>query len=209
MESNTLTGYHATARKHVKSILYNGFYMSKPNKGHWLGKGVYFFENIYFAVEWGIIGVIKKETNDYSILSEKCAILSVKINTEKYEVIDLSEPQGYEIFKMLLEIIKERYGEERYNDIIKKGDAYIIKVLEELERIQNEKYISKFDIVCADYPKNIIKKENIKGNFTVCTQKQICVKNTKAIEKIKEHNDSEEIKKLFMLNIKNRGVEND
>lgn len=210
MAENTLIGYHATKYKNINLILSNGFLESEPTQGHWLGKGTYFFENLYYAVEWEIIGVIKHNIDDYNQLIKKCGIIKAKIDTEHYKVIDISTPQGYVFFEYLLKVIKENYPEEKYKYILNKGAAYIIKIMEQLEIKKNEKYLSDFDVVCADYPKKITqRKQNLPGDFIACVQKQICVKNKNAIKKIEhmEHNETTEI--MFDLIKKNRGIKND
>ena len=60
MEEEKVIGYHTTAIENVEDILKKGFHMSPSDRGHWLGRGIYFFSDLYFATEWGIIGVIKK-----------------------------------------------------------------------------------------------------------------------------------------------------
>lgn len=206
MNGKILIGYHTTHKRNIKSILNNGFYMSPPNKGHWLGKGVYFFKDLYYAIEWKIIGVLKKQYIEDEADLKKSAILLADINVQDYEMIDLSTPKGCDIFYTLLEIIKENYSEDEYNEIIRKGDKYIIQVLEKLENIKREKYLSEFDIVCADYNKKILKKNMQKEwNFISGTEKQICVKNLKAIIRTEELlEDGEEYKEECDLVIKNR-----
>lgn len=208
MDKAILEGYHTTHRNNVKSILNNGFYMSPPNKGHWLGKGVYFFEDLYYAIEWKIIGVLKKQYIENEEELKKASILLAKINVKDYEMIDLSTPYGCDIFLTFLDVIKENYSEDEYKNILKKGDKYIIKALEKLENIKKEKYLSEFDVVCADYDRGIIKKDKSKeDNFISGTQKQVCVKNLRAIiknEKLKEDIEKEDYKISYNLVIKNR-----
>ena len=141
MNEKTLTGYHATDINNIELIKKNGFLESKASKGHWLGRGIYFFENLYYAVEWEIIGVIKHEVTDYEELTEKCGIIIADLDMENYKVLDLSEPQGYAIFEYLLKRIKENYPEEKYEYILSKGYAYVIKILEVTKDLQS--YINR------------------------------------------------------------------
>ncbi len=210
MNEETIIGYHTTKIKNVESILKYGFIESKANKGHWLGKGIYLFENIYYAMEWGILGVVKHDVYDYDEIQKSCGILMVELDTENYKVIDFSEPQGYLIFEHLLQIIQHYYSEEKFNEILNKGYAYIIKVIEDLERQNNEQYISRYDVICAVYPKYITKtKTKLPGDFITCIQKQICIKNQKAIKNIIELEHNNVTKEVFNLIIYNRGDKND
>ena len=158
MGTITLEGYHATASNNVKTIISEGFVESKTNSEHWLGRGVYFFEDLYYAVEWEIIGVLKQRNIEDEKELKETDILLAKINCKDYEMVDLSTPYGCDIFNSLLDVIKYNYSSEEYEKILNKGDKYIIKVLENLEKTKREKYLSAFDIVCADYHKPIYKK---------------------------------------------------
>ena len=147
---------------------------------------------------------------NYSKIKEKCGILIVDIDVDNANIIDFSEPQGYAVFQCLLNIIKENYSSEKYESILNRGYAYIIKVLEELEKKQKVKYISRFDVICAVYPKELNKKKkNIPSNFITCVQKQICIKNPKVINNIQEMNHSEITRATFNLIKNNRGEIND
>ena len=210
MNENTITGYHATATLNIPSIMQNGFTASEPNQGHWLGKGIYLYTNLYYAIEWEMLKILNKTTCTYDEIQEKCDILSVELDTTNYNVIDFSDPQGYIIFEQLLQKIKALYPKEEYEKILNKGFAYIIKILENLEKITQKKFLSKYDIVCAVYPKYIIKpKTHLAGDFIPCVQKQICIKNANSIKNITilEHNDLR--KNLFKLIQYNRGEKND
>ncbi len=210
MKEAMLIGYHTTHIDNLESILNNGFYFSKPNVGHWLGKGVYFFDDIYYAQEWKIIGVAKKYNLDEEIGIQKSCILVATINCEEFEKVDFSTPEGYEIFKTLLELVKENYSKKEYEEILNKGTCYIIKILENLEIVKKEKSLSLFDIVCADFYSNLNGKKKLASNesdFLTVTQKQICVKNINAIQdvyKLKETSEHKEKLEMVKINRRNK-----
>lgn len=206
MANVTCKGYHATAKENIKSILTNGFYMSKPKSSHWLGKGIYFFEDLYYAVEWQIIGVLKREVEEFDELNRKSGIIVSEIDMENYETLNISEPYGYSIFKELLDLIKKYYSNSEYEENLKKGDIHLIKVLEQIEIETGQKNLSNFDVLCSIYPKPIELEEakSKTGDFMKCAQKQICVKNKKAIIKSKEYDNNKLKKENFELLIKNR-----
>ena len=153
--SEELIGYHGTNKENEEYILKKGFNQSPPGKGHWLGKGIYFFDNIYYAIEWGIIKLNNKYK--YEEYIKKWSILKVTLDIDNYEVLDLNDPIGYETYKRILKNIEERFP-DRINDMKNDGDIEIIRLLEEIEEETGEKYISMFDILIADYSKNIYKK---------------------------------------------------
>ena len=205
MNKEILVGYHGTSRKNCKDIIKNGFKASKTKEGHWLGKGIYFYENIYYAIEWGIIRFLLGN-NSYDNYKKQCSVIKGMLNCGEYEILDLNDPLGYSIYQEILKNIKKRFPNE-VEKISKGKDIEIIRLLEELESKTGEDYISVFDIITADYPKDIYDKktENIWGNFLPCIQKQICVKNSSAIEKYEEINiDDENGETYFQLITKNR-----
>ena len=205
MNKEILVGYHGTSRKNCKDIIKNGFKASKTKEGHWLGKGIYFYEDIYYAIEWGIIRFLLGN-NSYDNYKKQCSVIKGMLNCGEYEILDLNDPLGYSIYQEILKNIKKRFPNE-VEKISKGKDIEIIRLLEELESKTGEDYISVFDIITADYPKDIYDKktENIWGNFLPCIQKQICVKNSSAIEKYEEINiDDENGETYFQLITKNR-----
>lgn len=208
MNETILKGYHSTHTDNLESIVRNGFYMSKPNAGHWLGKGVYFFVDLYYAVEWKIIGVLKKNNIEDSKEAENTCIIVANIDCESFEVVDFSVPDGYEIYKTFLEVLKDNLSSEEYEETVSKGDKYIIKALEKLEIVQGEKYLSAFDVVCADYNRDLnntttrdVEKD---GSFSRSNQIQLCVKNLKAISNIHKFIDKEREADLLDIVKKNR-----
>ena len=135
MEEKTLVGYHTTDIDSLNSIMQNGFEMSEPMSKHWLGKGVYFFIDLYYAVEWKIIGVLKKYNIEASIctglsLGEYTALIySGYISLE--DGIKLIQKRGYymqnnvpnEEFKMAAVIgLDSKKIEEVCNDI----DGFVV-----------------------------------------------------------------------------------
>lgn len=211
MDVKTIVGYHATAKENVEKILKNGFIPSPPRKKHWLGKGVYYYSDFYYAVEWGIIGVMKREENSFKEFKKKCAILSSNIDCENFEVLDVSSPVGYTIFLQLLDLIKNNYTNEEYQEIKEDNNAETIRIIEKLEEKQGIKYLSNYDVVCAIYPKNIFKKKiKSSSDFLVGVQKQICVKNTEAIKDIQNiHINNEGTEKIYELVKLNRRSKDD
>lgn len=208
MNIEKITAYHCTNKESAQSIIdTQKFFPSTKEKGHWLGGGVYFYIDIYFAIQWAIIGVLKKTTVDtFEEIKNKSDILSADINFSNYNVLDLTVPEGYEIFLSFLEYIKETKGNEEYEKAKNKGDIYIIKMLEIMEREENIETFSSFDIVYAEYnDTNVYKKvSEKKSDFLVCIEKQICVKNINAITNINKIEFSDNEKISFDIIKKNR-----
>lgn len=199
-------GYHGTRKDNENNIIEQGFEESKANLGHWLGRGIYFYENIYYAIEWGIIHFLTEKEN-YDKFIEQCSVLKAIIDISKSELLDLNDPVGYAFYLEILEEVKTRFPNEIKKIENNNGDIEIIRLLEKIEEKTGQKYISMFDVVTADYPKDIYKKENMdkRGDFLPCIQKQICVKNSEVIDRLESVNLSEEpIREYFNIIVKNR-----
>lgn len=209
MSEQIVIAFHTTNKSNLQSILNNGFRPSKGRK-HWLGRGVYFYKDKYFAVQWGIIGVDKTIRNIEMFL-EKCAIMSVDLDFTNNEVLDVNTPDGYSIFLTLKESIRQFYSREECEKIYNQGDAYLIYIMEKLEKDKGIKLISNFDILCAEYDDNIYYKRRLeKSDFNGCKERQICVKNSNIISDVNMVNlEEKEIVDLFNLVKENRRDLND
>ena len=204
-EETKIICYHGTTKESQESIFKEGFDESKPEQRHWLGRGIYFYQNIYYAIEWGIIHFIN-EDDTFSEYVSKCAVIEATLNLKDFEWIDLNDPIGYKVFLEIIEELKERFP-KKIKKIEKDGDIELIRLIEKIEKNTGEDYISDFDIIMADYPKDIYKKgnKNQVGNFLPCVQKQICVKNKDVIQKIERMNlNSEIIEQYFDIIKENR-----
>lgn len=205
MDEERIIGYHSTKKTSAKDILKDGFTASEAREGHWLGKGIYLYENIYYAVEWGIIFFIVSKDN-FREYSQKCSILKVVLNYKNREWLDLNDPIGFRYYLEIVKNLEERFP-EKIEKIKRDSDIEVIRLIEEIEEVTGERYISEFDFITADYPKDIYKKGNqkIEGNFLPCIQKQICIKNEEIIQDVKEVNlRSSKIKKYFNIISENR-----
>lgn len=211
MVKGYIEAFHTTNKQSSKLILNTNFIPSKKDANHWLGGGVYFYTDLYFAIQWGFIGVKKADIEDFQEFKKICDILTAKIDFNNYKVLDITVPDGYEIFLSFLEIIKKFYNNTEYEIIKNRGDAYIIKVLEKIEEKYNILTISEYDILFAEYQNNIYKRtRRNKSDFYVGAEKQICVKNLNAISDINILNiDSMNANRIFDIVKKNRGDLND
>lgn len=202
-----LTVYHATKYDNIDSILKNGFEPSKSTsyKTHWLGTGIYFYEDLYYATEWNYISINEHERSCESVRT-KCGIIVAKIDIENFHLLDLNSGIGYDTYRQITTSIEKLCNTKEREELQSEGDIKIIRIIEKVEDRLGIKLFSAFDIVSAVYPKNIFKKTtNHKGDFFVGLQKQICVKNEKAITEKKEYKFREnELESLYNLIVANR-----
>lgn len=194
MEQEIITGYHATNKNNETSIIKFGYDMSKcKEEEQWLGKGIYFWTSLYYAVEWNYINshsfsrnlLLKKVINDKTIFIADIFI-------EKSKMLDLSSPEGTIIFEEFQNTLRENLGEDEVKEADKKDDVCWIYIL------QKYGFFEKFDVVVATYRKEI-KSNNIKSprNFEKYVQKQICVKKTNNIINNQVYNNLDRIKYYF------------
>lgn len=198
MNEKTLEGYHATTIKRSEIILKDGFKISKSNADtwEWLGDGVYFWEDDYYAVQWNVIDIEKNKTN----LNEY-AILKSIIKVNKAKLFEMSSPEGSIIYNELRDLLINKLvkeGFETYVDkLLKKSDKFWVNLLED------NGFFDEFDVVTAVY-KNEKNIEKYKDDIILNVQKQICVKNDKCIKKTMIYEDKERILNLFSIIFRRR-----
>ncbi len=200
MNTKILEGYHATYLKKAESILQGGFEdsISDEKKLEWLGDGVYFWEEDYYAVQWNIISMEKekKETqiSDYAILKAV-----IKVNASR--MIDISSPEGGVVFNRLKEELITKYEKDGREEIVKRlknrSSKFWINVLED------GGFFKDFDVITAIY-KNEKNIEKYKDDIVLNVQRQICVKNKDCIKSVKLYNQKERILNLYSIILKKR-----
>ena len=145
-------GYHGTDNAHVRSILTTGFNLS-VNDSHWLGDGVYFFvkgKSNYpetQAEQWAILQAWDKvsQSNKYDHFS----VLKTEISVEESNLLDLTEPNGLEIFAYIKRKSAEKIRRMRRVKII---DGYLINLGRKEMGLQ-------FDVVKGDVFIKLTKEE--------------------------------------------------
>lgn len=86
----TLTGYHGTHVKHVSDIISNGF-NTTIRDDHWLGQGIYFFDNLDLAKWWAET----KFKHDYNNVA---AVINVEIDALPEQILNLDSVVGMDYF---------------------------------------------------------------------------------------------------------------
>lgn len=93
--------YHGTELKNAKKIL-NGEFKVKKNDEHWLGNGIYFFEDESLARWWTTKPTTKFGTKQIT----KPTVIKCQIEIEKKDILDLRCLEDYNFF---CEIYKDVY----------------------------------------------------------------------------------------------------
>lgn len=208
MSQKILTGYHGTTKEKSESILKQGFKISKSQeqKYEWLGDGIYFWDDIFYAVQWNIINMEKNynDKNEKNLMNY--AIIKSKIIVNKSKLFDISSPEGSIIYSKLKKKLEKKLiesGSEKLVEKLKKqSDKFWINILED------NVFFKEFDVIMAEF-KNKKRNEKYKDDILLNVQKQICVKNQKCIITSKLYRDKKRILDLFSIIISRRLVKNE
>lgn len=194
MDQEIIEGYHATNKSNEENIIKFGYDLNKcKDEEQWLGKGVYFWKSLYYAVEWNYIHThsFSKKSIWNNIIRNK-TIFKAEIFIEKSKMLDLTSPEGTILFEEFQTIVKSNLNKEDLEEAKKKDDVFWIYM------IQKRGFFENFDILVASYRKEI-KKNEIRSNknFEKYIQTQICVKRVKNIIHNQVYNDTSRIKHFF------------
>lgn len=142
-----MKGFHGTSENSAKSILLNGF---EPSEGdnEWLGDGVYFFVD-------GLSKKPKDKSREWTIAQSwdnkaktrvynKYSIIESDIDVDKNTLLDLTSPDGIEIFE---------YLKKRFEASIKKSSRKFV-------------YLDGL-IINLSVKRNILLLDIVKGNFYI------------------------------------------
>lgn len=184
--------FHGTDYKNAVKIKSEGF-TYKPNKEHWLGNGVYFYQDYSLARWW-----TQNPTSKFGTKVEKPAILCCKIEVDDNKVLNLLKLEDYFMFRSIFE--KEFYPRYRQRRIKYIPHTLIVGMELPLEPISKEKMRCAY----CDYLKREFELDMIVGNFYKVdqpylpqepmnifdsfllqyTEIQICIFNTDIIKEI-------------------------
>ena len=185
-----IVGYHGTKGKFADSIIKEGFKIpeKKENDNHWLGHGIYFYEDYKLAEWWGKTKV-NRHNEKYNLTDTHIVIKGV-IEGEK--VWDLDDPHTLERFYKCQEKLEKEFISSGVILNFSKGDTKekircfwmdSVKVAKEVSVIMytftrtNPSYVeSKFHVNNKNKPSRNIGLEY--------HEKQICVtKNDFIVER--------------------------
>lgn len=165
-----MIGYHGTGdmdiEKIIEDILNNG-YKSNERDDHWLGQGIYFFEDEFWAYQW---------CNQKKFFPKKKCVLKSEIDYKEDKFWDLDIVKFKKKFVAKAEKIRAMYKEVEKEIIIndeKKLRCFFLDLIKEEE---------KLEVIKCSFPleRNInsfLDKMGI-SNFQV----QLCVTNNENIK---------------------------
>jgi len=179
--------YHGTTKDYAVIIIKNGFQLSTSDT-HWMGKGVYFYDNAEQAVSF----------NFKTKKAVPTVVLKAVIKVAKNKILDLRKKADNDKFAEFIEKQEPKYD----NSIRLKETAKDINmsIEKELDKIIFSLKCALFDYYCDTYKidlavcehnthpgslkQMIMKSLNINKNIEV----QYCVKNLEIIKDINYYN---------------------
>jgi hypothetical protein len=176
--------YHGTDKKSAKSIIAENF---KPSEGdnHWLGNGIYFFEDDVHAYHW----ILEKYVKNKNILPHKLRKSVFKDNKILCACIEIDKNRIFDLDKLKYYIIYVSSYREVMSEIDDEGkpvpDGAFINLL-----FDDMGFGEDYDIVkyTFHFPKRQLNNgREMRSANIVPPQTQICVKNYDIIKDVKLH----------------------
>lgn len=200
-------GFHGTLKENKNSIENNGFEksISTNQQQHWLGEGVYFFEDEYYAVEWNVLDIKKKRKEGINLKVSDYILLKAFIICNINKLLDMSSPEGVILYKYFKDKLKKKYIKEGKQTEIDKLNKRSTKFW--MNALADNGFFDEFDVLLASYVRSKQRLGKNDDDFIKNHQRQICVRKLKCIHNIKEYNDIDRIKDLYRIIIKNRKIE--
>lgn len=188
-ENIELKLYHGTNRKRGNNFIKNQDMEVSKGEKHWLGDGIYLFEDDFWAY-WWIRELYKEKYLDqvypdiYQLYLEKhYQILFVTGNVQKNRVFNLNNSRHKLEFIKVMKLIeeKEKYSVKMENQAKVEG-IVLNYMFNELD------YKKDFDLVKADFIRDSDRysRSNYKIRLAYNSQEQYCVKNADIVNSIEE-----------------------
>ncbi|BES66069.1 hypothetical protein SANA_25080 [Gottschalkiaceae bacterium SANA] len=190
-----MTGYHGTTFDKAEIIVEDNEFkpsVSNPQRIHWLGDGVYFFQEEFFSFWWGAneLKRLGLQSITHDLFKERWSILESQISADGERVFNLQDPITFYEFKAIQSdlISRAKSGGEFYKWIRENGfhnwkqfpDGVLLNFL-----FNECGFKDDFDMIVADF--DGLNGAAGKVNYGACrvNQVQICVKRNECIDSIK------------------------
>lgn len=184
----TYIGYHGTDKHSANCILLKNEFNKSNNDDDWLGRGIYFYDNINDTILYNIRKYINtnKKYPEYKELSKERKILVCTIECNSDNIFDLNEIDNIRKFLGLWKMFYEKVkNNEKYKNLDYK-DGYMINWL-----FDNTDYFKGCQVISNIFSLDLKFKRKINKIFNKKTrigytlqQKYICVVDDKCIKEI-------------------------
>lgn len=191
-EQIKILGYHGTDKDSAKSILSQNAFDQSNNDDDWLGRGVYFYDNVQNSILYNIRQFINnyKIYPEYKDLSKERKILVAQIECDSEDVFDLNDIENIRKFIGLWKMFYERVKENQKYKSLKYKDGYMLNWL-----FDNTNYFDGCKIILNIFTLDLKFHRNIDEMFNNKTrigytlqQKFICVIDNDCIKSVSLYN---------------------
>lgn len=186
-----LTLYHGTERDVGSRIIASKTFKQSLGDEHWLGDGIYFYEEKIYAFRWIYIRYNKKYpmcTPNMANIIKKYSILSADITIEQERIFDLTRYEHKEQFDR----VHNRSLEKNKSGKINITDGAVLNFM-----FHKMKYNKKYDMIKAMFPHEDNDISSMKTRLSYIPEMQYCVVNKRIISNIKDINISDSDLSMF------------
>ena len=181
--------YHGTNRKRGQNFIKNQSMEASIGEKHWLGDGIYLFEDDFWAY-WWIRELYKDKYLDqvypdiYQLYLEKhYQVLIIKVNILKNRIFNLNNSKHkLEFIKVMKAIAEKQKYSDKMEEQAKVEGIVLNYMFNELD------YKRDFDLVKANFirDENRYSRKNFKIRLAYNSQEQYCIKNSEIVNSIEE-----------------------
>lgn len=183
--------YHGTYRTRGQRMLASKAFEASIGDRHWLGDGIYFFVEDFYAYKW-IVDMYKDHyktgCKDDDLIQEYMIIAAgQKTDARMFDLIKAAHKMEFDRTYAELERMKEMIPRFRAVQI---PDGVVINYM-----FNELGYFDDFDLVRAVFAINYNHYKQIRTRFSSMPQEQRCIKNPTVVEDADEYHYTDNIAK--------------
>lgn len=178
--------YHGTNKNNIKSILKSKEMNFSRGDRHWLGDGIYFYEEEFYAYNWLVYDYkykCGKESYDKEKINKDYGIISVNLDVIEERIFSFEKGEH----KILYDIAFEKANNKIKNSLrfkeVKFCEGVVLNIM-----FKELGYNEKYDLITAIFTRRKTNYKGIDMRLDYIPEKQLCVINKSIIKNIKEFN---------------------
>lgn len=169
--------YHGTTKENAESIVKENCIKGSRGDRHWLGDGVYFYRDFWYALRW----IRCRDKTEHFLQSH--AIISAELNVQEKRIFSFLNPEHKILFDTVLETCEKK--KELLNMREEIVDGAVLNMM-----FKKMKYGNEYDMVEAIFihEDKDMPVRGFHSRLYYFPEIQICVKNGEIIEQIQNMN---------------------
>ncbi len=183
--------YHGTNINSFNKILKDNKMNPSRGDNHWLGDGVYFYDDVVYAYYWIYTQFNNRYKNNLSEnnnIYNEFKIISSKLKMESEKIFNLDSIINKTIFDTTYEnCVNKKIQSQRFKDC-EMADGVVINIM-----FNELGYNKNYNVVIASFSRRTKNYENTNLRLHYSIEKQICVKDNGIIYDIIEYNYKDKI----------------